>query len=475
MDSIWQKDKLTEKDYLHGNVNTDVVIVGGGMAGLLTGYLLKENNIRCAIVEQGKIASGQTGKTTAKITIQHSNIYSKLVKEFSFEVAQKYANANLTALKNYDRIIKLNNIQCHYEKCNAYLYTLNNPRKILLETSTARKLGIDCETTNELNLPFKTSLGLVFKNQAQFNPIEFIEEISKELIIYENTKATGINKNKLYTNKGTIHFNHIVFATHVPFKSFPGLYFAREHQERSYVLALKNAPKLEGIYYGIDDDGVSLRSYEDLLLLGGCSHRTGQNSKDNYTKLRSIAKQFFPDSIEVAHWSAQDLVTPDRIPYIGRFSSLYDNRYVITGFCKWGMTNSMVAAQIITDYIKGNKNNYCDIYSPSRFNRSCMSQLCHEMGKSIKGLSASYLAIPDKTVKEVKKGTAEIVNYKGKKVGVYKNTEGKCYLVSIKCSHLGCQLKWNDDEKTWDCPCHGSRFDYKGNLIDGPAQKGISI
>ena len=139
------------------------------------------------------------------------------------------------------------------------------------------------------------------------------------------------------------------------------------------------------------------------------------------------------------------------------------------------MTNSMVAAQIITDYIKGNKNSYCDIYSPSRFNRSCVSQLCHEMGKSIKGLSASYLAIPDKTVKEVKKGTAEIVNYKGKKVGVYKNTEGKCYLVSIKCSHLGCQLKWNDDEKTWDCPCHGSRFDYKGKLIDGPAQKGISI
>lgn len=473
MDSIWQKDKLNQRNYLHGNLSTDVVIVGGGMAGILCGYLLKENNIRCAIIEQGKIAQGQTGRTTAKITIQHNIIYSKLVREFGFDTAQKYAKANIEALKNYHRIISQNNIKCHYQKCNSYLYTLNNQRKLLLEASTARKLGIDCETVKDLKLPFKTNLGLAFKNQAQFNPLEFIEEISKELIIYENTKATGIKKNKLYTNKGTVSFKHIVFATHVPFKSFPGLYFAREHQERSYVLALENAPRIQGMYYGIDDDGISLRSYEDLLLLGGCSHRTGQNSKDNYKKLRSIAMQFFPNCKEVAHWSAQDSMTPDGIPYIGRFSSLYDNRYVITGFCKWGMTNSMVAAQIITDYIKGNKNSYCDIYSPSRFNRSCFSQLCHEAGKSIKGLSASYLAVPDKTISDVKKGTAEIVNYKGKKVGVYKNTEGKCYIVPVKCSHLGCQLQWNDDEKTWDCPCHGSRFDYKGKLIDGPAQKGI--
>lgn len=476
MKSIWKKEEKSFGKVFAGNIKTDVAIIGGGMAGILTAYLLKENNIKSIVIEQNKVASGQTGLTTAKITIQHSVIYSELIKKFGLETAQKYAEANFAALKNYERIIGDNNIKCHYEKRPSYLYTTRNPQKILSEASAAEKLKIPSKITTKTTLPFSTKLALCFYNQAQFNPMEFIDEISKHLVIHEDTKVLSLNKNEVHTNKGVIKAKHIVFACHIPFVNFPGLYFARMHRERSYVTALKNAAKLDGIYYGIDSDGLSFRNYEDLLLLGGSGHRTGQNNGGkNYTKLRSAAKQFFPYSTEVAHWSAQDCITHDRIPYIGKFSSLYPNRYVATGFCKWGMTSSMAAAQIISDCIAGKENEYSDIFSPSRFNMSCAGGLCHEFGKTVKGLAGTAFYIPDKSIRSIKNGDAQIVTYKGKKCGVYKDINGRCYVVSVKCPHLGCQLEWNPDDKSWDCPCHGSRFDYKGNLIDSPAQKGIAL
>ncbi|MGN0489589.1 MAG: FAD-dependent oxidoreductase [Ruminococcus sp.] len=477
MESIWKVEKqLTGRRVFAGNISTDVAIIGGGMAGILTGYMLTRMGIKCTVLEKGKIGGGQTQFTTAKITMQQGTIYSDLLNKFGKETAEKYAKANFDALKNYDRIIRENNIKCHYEKCSSYIYTSENPRKILAESAAAQQLGIDCKLTKDTELPFSIKSALCFPNQRKFNPMEFIYELSKYVNILEDTKVLEIHKNEIHTNKGTVKAKIIVFACHIPFINFPGLYFAREHQERSYVIALENPERLHNNYYGIDKGGLSLRGYEDIILLGGSNHRTGQNAEgNNYTKLRSAAMQFYPDSKEIAHWSAQDGVTPDHIPYIGRFSKEQPNRYVATGFCKWGMTNSMISAQIISDYIIGKSNPYADIFSPSRFNMSCASSLCHELGKSTKGLAKSIFYMPNKAIYNLQTGKGEIITYKGKKCGAYRDEKGRCYLVNVKCRHLGCQLEWNDEDKTWDCPCHGSRYDYKGNVLDGPAQKGIQL
>lgn len=477
MASIWSKENSkSASNTLKGNISTDVAIIGGGMAGILTAYFLKEENIECAVLEDKYIGSGQTKNTTAKITVQHGLIYNNLIKKFGKEKALQYARANVNAIEDYRRIIRDNNIDCHFESCPAILYTRENPRALITEATAAKQLGIECKLTADTSLPFEVKAALCYPNQAQFNPIEFLNAVSQKVTVFEDTKVLRVSKNRIFTNKGTVNAKNIVFTSHLPFVNFPGIYFARQHQERSYVIALKNAADLKGMYYGIDNDGLSFRSYNGLLLLGGGGHRTGQNDKgDKYTKLRSAAKQFWPESVEVASWSAQDCITPDRIPYIGRFSRIHSNWFVASGFCKWGMTGSMTAARIISNYITNKDNFNAPVFSPSRFNISCVSFLCHEMGKTSKGIAKKLLYTPEENIEDIPAGQGKIVSVNGKKRGVYKNKDGKCYIVSVKCPHLGCQLEWNPDEKSWDCPCHGSRFDYRGRLLDNPAQRGITV
>lgn len=265
-------------------------------------------------------------------------------------------------------------------------------------------------------------------------------------------------------------------ATHFPFINTPGYYFMRMHQERSYVAALENAPRLDGIYYGIDRNGLSFRNSGNYLLLGGGNHRTGENpSGGKYSRLETAAKHYYPHSRIAFRWSAQDCMPLDGVPYIGQFSSSLPDVYVATGFQKWGMSSAMISAMIISEMIAGGDNPY-EIFSPQRFKVSASAKaLMNETGHSVKGLSKNVLRFPDKAAEEISRGHGGIVEYKGKKVGVYKDEDGKVFAVSNKCPHLGCQLEWNPDEKSWDCPCHGSRFDYKGRLIDNPAMRSLSV
>ncbi|MDU6175055.1 MAG: FAD-dependent oxidoreductase [Clostridium perfringens] len=476
MKSLWSEScKFRKREALNKDIKTDVLVIGAGIAGILTAYMLKQKGRDVVLIDAAEIASGNTKNTTAKITSQHDLIYSKLITEFGEEKARQYAKANELAIKKYKKIIENRRIECDFEEKPSYVYSLNEVEVLKEEAEAAKKLGIDAEFVQEANLPFKINGALKFNNQAQFNPLKFLKDISNELVIYENTRALEIKENLVVTSGGNITAKNIVVATHYPIMNAPGYYFMKMHQERSYVLALENKSEIDGMYIDLNKEGYSFRTYNNLLLLGGISHRTGENEEGgSYDELRKVAKRLYPKAKEKYHWSAQDCMTIDGIPYIGRYSSETPNIYVATGFNKWGMTSSMVSAMIISDMILEKENDFSEIFSPRRFDLSLsINNIANDLIETAKNFIAQKVYIPSSEIEHIKNGHGGIIEYNGEKVGVYKNKEGKEFFVSTKCTHLGCQLSWNADELTWDCPCHGSRFDYKGRLIGSPATKDL--
>lgn len=476
MKSVWSEScKFRKREALNKDIKTDVLVIGAGIAGILTAYMLKQNGRDVVLIDAAEIASGNTKNTTAKITSQHDLIYSKLITEFGEEKARQYAKANELAIKKYKEIIEDKRIECDFEENPAYVYSLNEVDVLKEEVEAAKNLGIDAEFVQEVNLPFKINGAVKFNNQAQFNPLKFLKGISNELVIYENTRALEIKENLVVTSGGNITAKNIVVATHYPIMNAPGYYFMKMHQERSYVLALENTSEIDGMYIDLNKEGYSFRTYNNLLLLGGISHRTGENEEGgSYDELRKVAKKLYPKAKEKYYWSAQDCMTIDGIPYIGRYSSETPNIYVATGFNKWGMTSSMVSAMIISDMILEKENDFSEIFSPRRFDLSLsINNIANDLIETAKNFIAQKVYIPSSEIEHIKNGHGGIIEYNGEKVGVYKNKEGKEFFVSTKCTHLGCQLSWNSDELTWDCPCHGSRFDYKGRLIGSPATKDL--
>jgi len=471
MKSIWYEGVSLRKGRRRLPEKIEIAVVGGGMAGILCGWLLQEAGFSVLVLEAKETGSGQTGKTTAKITSQHGLIYDKLSLGIGEEAAGKYARASQAAIDEYERIIKKTGIDCGFERLPSYLYTNteDGSMKLERERTAAVKAGLPASIVYDTCLPFPVKKALKFENQAQFYPLEFLYGLAKELDICENTKVLKVKDHRIYTNHGILKAEKIIFAFHFPFPNWPGFYFARMHQERSYVLALKlekggdegskETPKdsagcketvvgnergtereaqriLDGMYYGIDSDGLSFREAKGLVLLGGMGHRTGDCPKeDPYEELRKRADTMWKGYTEEAAWSAQDCMTLDSVPYIGKFSRLRPDWYVATGFGKWGMTNSMVSAMLIRDSLTGRHNPDWEVFSPQRITlKASYQNFFANMGYTIKNFFV---------------------------------------LSGPRCSHLGCRLKWNRAEKTWDCPCHGSRFEKDGNLIDNPAVKGI--
>lgn len=474
MESVWSKStEMKSHPKLNKNLDIDTIVIGAGIAGILIANALTEQGIDTAVLEAKTVCSGQTKNTTAKITSQHGAIYSKIIKYYGLNAAKQYAAANETAISDYEKIIKEKNISCDFEKTKAVLYSVKNKSIIEKEALAAKKAGIDCELTDKTDLPFSVAKALVFQNQAQFNPLKFMNCLTENIKIYENTPAVKIKNNTVYTKKYRIQAKHIVIACHYPFINFPGMYFLRMSQERSYVIAAScENYRLNGMYISADNSGPSLRNYKRLVLIGGGAHRTG-NSKEQqaYKMLSHTGKKLFPAYLEADRWSAQDCITLDSIPYIGRFSKKSPNTYVATGFGKWGMTSAMVSANIISDMITGKNNPYTEIFSPKRFSLAAVSKnLLTNLGETVKGF-ASHIKFTLETAEEVPVNTARIIRYKGQNAGAYRDKNGRIYIVSLKCPHLKCTLNWNETTKTWDCPCHGSRYDYKGNLVDNPAQE----
>lgn len=474
MKSIWSKGiEMPHFESLNEKLEVEAVVIGGGMAGLLTAYRLKEKGVDAVILEASEVCSGQTKNTTAKITAQHGLIYDRLITAFGEEKAAQYARANLKAIDEYERIIDKERIKCSFERLPSYLYTCSDVKAIENEYEAAQKLGIPSGVTEDISLPFKIQKALRFEKQAQFNPLEFACTIAKKLKIYENTVAVHDGNGGISANGKAVKAKHIVVASHYPFIDSAGFYFLRMHQARSYAMAFKGCGDAGGMYYGIDPKTLSFRNYGDLLIASGGSHRTGESKGDEFERIESNVKSLFPRAEEVARWSAQDCMPPDSVPYIGRYSKKFGNVYVASGFQKWGMTTSMVAADIISDMICRKENGNAEIFSPQRGNSAASGELLSNGAHSVDGLMLKKLKSPSKTASQLKNGEGDIVNYNGKTAAVYMDENGAFHAVSPNCTHLGCRLSFNPDLKSWDCPCHGSRFDVDGRVMDNPALKNL--
>lgn len=430
MKSLWET--TAEKPHfetLKGNKNTDVLIIGGGMAGVLCALELHKSGVDYILVEANEIGSGVTKNTTAKITSQHGLIYDKLINEFGVEKAKGYFEINQLALEKYRQMCR--EIDCDFEEKPNFVYSKTEREKIEKEALAFEKIGVKAEFTQNTSLPFKIAGAVGIKSQAQFNPLKFLYSVAKGLNIYENTRVTQMVGNTAITDNGKINSRRVIVATHFPFINKHGMYFMKMYQHRSYVLGLSNAYRLDGMYVDEDLKGLSFRNYGELLLLGGGSHRTGKKG-GNYNELREFAKRNYPNAKEEYCFATQDCETLDSVPYIGKYSKGTENLYVATGFNKWGMTSSMVSAMLLKDEILEIENPYAEIFNPSR--NMLRPQLAVNTFEAVSGL-----VIP----------TAK------------------------RCPHLGCGLKWNKHEHSWDCPCHGSRFSEDGKLIDNPANKDL--
>ena len=424
--SVWKDDsKLPEFEKLRGDLKTDVLIIGGGMAGILCAYMLEKAGVDYALAEAETICAGITGNTTAKITSQHGLIYDKLVREFSVEQARMYLSANEAALAKYRELCA--DIDCGFETKDSYVYSLSDRNKLEKEMAALGKIGYPAELVEKLPLPLKTVGAVKFSAQAQFDPLRFVSSIAKGLSIYEHTKVLELIGTKARTENGEINANTVIVTTHFPFINKHGSYFLKMYQHRSCVIALENAQDVGGMYVDENNKGMSFRNYEDLLLLGGGGHRTGKQG-GSWSELESFAERNYPEAAEKYRWATQDCMTLDGMPYVGYYSKNTPELLVATGFNKWGMSSAMVSATILTDMLLGRKNEYASLFSPSR------SILRPQL--AINALEAALnLLTPSKK----------------------------------RCPHLGCALKWNSQEHTWDCLCHGSRFTEDGKLIDNPA------
>lgn len=472
--SIWNETNLPEHGALLGDVQADVCVIGAGMAGLLTAYFLQEKGMRTVVIDAERTAGGVTQNTTAKITSQHGAIYSKLMQDLGEEKARAYAHANQKAIQQYKKLVDSLGVDCDFEILPSFLYGTDDEELLQAELKSARRAGIPAEYTQDLPLPFETLGAVMFPDQAQFHPLRFIAALSRCIKIFERTAALEVNGDTVVTANGSVRAKYIVFATHYPFVNAPGFYFMKMHQQRSYVIAYKNAMQLSGMYRDANEEGFSFRNWGGLLLLGGGSHRTGENDGGKYEKLRHAAIDWFPQAEEAARWSAQDCMTLDSVPYIGRYSIMAPNWYVATGFNKWGMTGSMVAASILSGMIAEEECEYEDLFSPRRMDVAASAKSFLENAvQSVEGLARELFEIPADQLSGIGPGEAGIIEYEGHKMGVYKTVIGEVHIVSTKCTHLGCQLSWNPDEKSWDCPCHGSRFNYEGRLLNNPAMRGI--
>jgi glycine/D-amino acid oxidase-like deaminating enzyme/nitrite reductase/ring-hydroxylating ferredoxin subunit len=482
----------TEKtDYpkLEEDVEVDVAVIGGGITGITCAWLLKREGLKVAVIEADRIVQGTTGHTTAKITSQHGLIYSKIKKQMGMEVAKQYADANEAAIRMIGSIITEHKIDCDFSPQSAYVYTQRDGyvKKIEEEVKTAGELGIKATFIEKTDLPFPVKAAVRFDEQAQFHPRKYLLPLAKQIPgdgshIFEQSRVVDIDNGSSYilktSDRKTVRAEKVTIASHYPIYNKAGLYVSKIYPERSYVVAIKaKNPYPGGMYITAEEPGRSLRSqpFEDveLILVGGEHHKTGQgvDTIEHYINLADFAYENFDVEGIYYRWSTQDCMTVDGLPYAGHFASDTPNMYVATGYAKWGMTNSMAAATIIRNLIIGGESPWYDAYNPSRqtLAASLKTLVVENLNVAVNLVKGKLASVPGDV--EIKEGEAIVIEIDGDKAGAYRDEKGTLHIVDTTCTHLGCELKWNSAEKSWDCPCHGSRFTYEGEIVEGPTVK----
>ena len=422
--SLWfgSENNLKERfEPLSSDLDVDVCVIGGGITGVTTAYLLAKAGFSVCILERDIIASHATGNSTAKITAGHGIFYDYLLNTFSSDVAKGYLDANLDAISNIKNIIDTENIDCDFEYCDNYVFTNleSEVASIKQEVLTVQSLGFDAELVDSVDIPVDCLAGIRYPNQAQFNPLKYVNGLLDKFIamggmVFEHSLVHDMKPEGdfylSFSNDFCVTSRHVVFACHYPFVNVPGLYFLKMYQEASYVVAFKTSANLfDGMYINSKSPIISLRTALDsnnerIVLLGGSEHKVGNNDDINnsFLKLENLAKNLYPDCEFLYRWETQDCVSLDKIPYIGPFSSVWQNTYIATGFKKWGMTTSNVAANIICDSILGKENKYSSIFSSTRFNPiKNGSEFVNMIKQSVNSLVINRIKVPDDVLYEL--------------------------------------------------------------------------
>ena len=515
MNSLWLNsiENKTKFNKLEKDISTDVCIIGAGIFGLTCGYYLTKQGYNVVILEKEPyISSKTTGHTTAKITSQHNLIYKYLVDSLGVSMAKQYLYANQTAIENIYKIIEEEKMECDFERQDSYVYTNNSDEleKIKLENEAVNSLGFKSEFVTSTPLPFNMLGAIKFPNQAEFNPIKYAYGLANAIIknsgkIHIDTLVQNIEKEDdifiTSCKDYVVRSKYVILATHYPFIDRLGYYFLKMYQSTSYVIAVDIGSKtFDGMYINSEQPTFSYRfinyNSKNLLLVGGADHKTGSkiDLSNAYNILEDEVRKYYPDCKVLYKWNTEDCITLDKIPYIGEFSHFMPNMYIGTGFNKWGMTSSNVAGNIIVDKILGRENEYENVFKATRLhpikNNVELGNMIKETTNSLvinkfKVPDADLDVIEDNSVmsgskkagnfEEIKNDSGHVLKYNGQTIGIYKDNDGKIFAVNPICTHLGCLLSWNNLDKTWDCPCHGSRFDYKGHQLYNPAIRDLDV
>ncbi len=485
---IWfDTSPQTEYAALDGELRVDTAVVGGGIAGITTAFELRNAGQSVALLDRNRILRSVTGHTTAKLTSLHGLIYAHLCDHFGQQHARQYAGANEAAIDGIEATVREHDIDCGFVRTPAYTYVESEDghQKIREEVEAARNLGLPATYVESTELPYDAEAAVEFANQARFQPRKYLLELARRIPggnshIFEETTVQDVTDGtpcRVQTDRGEVVARDVVIATHFPIRD-PALYFTRLSPKRSYVLGarLAAAPP-EGMYYDPEEPYFSVRPHpvdgESMVLIGGQNHRTGQgdSTKERYRRLEQQARERFDiESIEY-QWATQDYVAIDRVPFVGRLAPQMCHLYVATGFGGWGMTNGTAAGRLLSDLILGRENPYRSVYRPARL------QLGASLGRLLShNTHAAKHLIGDRTERRPRldrsrlaRGEAAVFTAQDEPVAAYRDEGGELHAVSAVCPHMGCLVSWNDGEQSWDCPCHGSRFDIDGTVLDTPA------
>ncbi|MFL6241292.1 MAG: FAD-dependent oxidoreductase [Actinomycetes bacterium] len=483
--SLWLASAAdTSYPALSGDLTADVAVIGGGIAGLTTALLLKREGARVVVLEAHRVANGVTGCTTAKVSALQAAMYSAIRKSKGEDAAGVYASASRTAVRTVEELARDRSIECDLEPRPAFTYALTDSEtsSVQQEYDAASRAGLPVELVDATDLPFPTYGAVRLREQVQLHPVRYVQGLANAVDgdgcrVFEQTRVTGLNEGGpcvVETSAGRVRADHVVVATHYPIFD-RGVYFARLKPQRSYCMGARLAPGASvpvGMSINVGSTTRSVRSHHDVLILGGEGHSAGARTAtpERFERLESFAREHW-DVAEITHrWSAQDPSAYDHLPMVGAYHPRASRVWVSTGFMKWGLTSATFGAIILTDLINGRPNDWATTFTPNRVSPRSAHQVAGLGLKFSTDVVLDRITPPQAlSPAKVPVGEARVVQDGLGKTGVFRDESGQLHAVSLRCTHMGCLLRFNGAETSWDCPCHGSRFDVDGNVLEGPA------
>jgi glycine/D-amino acid oxidase-like deaminating enzyme/nitrite reductase/ring-hydroxylating ferredoxin subunit len=487
--SLWvASTEGPELPSLEGRHTADVAVVGGGIVGIATAYRLKLAGLRVSVIEADRILSGTTGHTTAKLTAGHGIIYSHLEKHFGEPDAHRYAEASEWGLAEIEQLSRQLDIECDFERRANVVYSEDQRDVDTLkeEAAAAARAGLDASFVETIDLPYPVAGAVQVSGEAQYHPRKFLLGLAARIPgdgsqLYESSRVTGIqdgNPCVVRTDAGRIEAKQVVVATNMSILH-RGLLYARAFPKRHYVIAGPAEHLPERMYLSTEPTPHSIRTVplfgDRVLLVAGESHAVGQKNDTEacYQRLVDWAQERLGLRDVQYRWSAQDWYSADRVPLIGPISASSRRISTATGFGGWGMAPGIAASRILADRILDQENPWASLFSPRRAKLAAAPKLVEKNTKVAIRRTTDMLPLPGGSLKDLAPGQGDVVRHRGKKVAAYRDPAGHVHAVSPKCTHLGCDVEWNGAERSWDCPCHGSRFGTDGSVLNGPATKSL--